>query len=176
MSATLIADYNRRWPEMFMAERDALIAALGKAMDGVIAMEHVGSTSVPGCAGKPIIDMMISVRGPAEGVRCITPIVALGYECVGEYGVPGRIYFRKGMPRSHHIHLVEHGCEFWQKHIAFRDLLRARPDLVEQYGALKRGLAARYVDDREGYTEAKTPFIQSALAQARAQTQAARPD
>jgi len=59
--------------------------------------------------------------------------------------------------------MVEHGGEFWVRHVAFRDLLRARPGLAEQYAALKRELAARYGTDREGYTEAKTPFIEDAL-------------
>ena len=60
--------------------------------------------------------------------------------------------------------MVEHGGEFWARHLAFRDLLRARPGLAEQYAALKRELAARYGTDREGYTDAKTPFIEDVLA------------
>ena len=166
LNPILIADYDPRWAEEFAREHAALVAALGGLTDGVFAIEHVGSTSVAGCAAKPVIDIMIGARGPSGGLRCITPVVRLGYECMGEYGIPGRLYFRKGQPRSHHIHLVEHGCEFWARHIAFRDLLRARSDLVEQYSALKRRLAAEYGTDREGYTEAKTPFIDAALRKA----------
>ena len=66
----------------------------------------------------------------------------------------------------HHVHLVEQGCEFWERHLLFRDTLRARRDLVDQYSALKRELASRYGSDRVGYTEAKTPFIEAALAEA----------
>ena len=164
----VIVPYDPRWPVTFAREREALVAALAHVIAGVVAIEHVGSTSVPGCAAKPVIDIMLGARTLRDGLRCITPVVRLGYECMGEYGIPGRLYFRKGQPRSHHIHLVEHGGDFWERHIAFRDVLRARPDLVEQYGELKRELAAKFGDDRIGYTEAKTPFIEAAVAQARA--------
>ncbi len=162
----LIVDYDPSWPQRFEAERDAMVASLGEAMAGVAGIEHVGSTSVPGCAAKPIIDIMIGVRALVDALRCITPVVQLGYDCVGEYGIPGRVYFRKGVPRTHHVHLVEQGSEFWERHLLFRDTLRGSPGLVEQYSALKRDLAFEYGDDRVGYTEAKTPFIEAALAEA----------
>jgi GrpB-like predicted nucleotidyltransferase (UPF0157 family) len=165
----LIAGYDPRWPQEYEAERERIVAALGDAMSGVAAIEHVGSTAVPGCAAKPIIDIMIGVQPLVHGERCIAPLEALAYEYKGEQGIPGRFYFSKGEPRSHHIHLIEHGSLFWQKHVRFRDLLRARPDIVEQYSALKRRLAAQFVADRIGYTEAKTPFIEAALAEARLQ-------
>ena len=164
----LIVDYDPAWPEAFARERDAIVQALGEAMDGVAGIEHVGSTSVPECAAKPVIDIMIGARGPSEDLRCISPVVSLGYECMGELGIPGRIYFRKGEPRTHHIHLVEHGCDFGERHILFRDSLRERPDLVEQYSALKRELAAKFGADREGYTDAKSPFIEAVMVQAKA--------
>jgi GrpB-like predicted nucleotidyltransferase (UPF0157 family) len=161
-----IVDYDAGWPQRFAAERDAMVAALGDAMVGVAGIEHVGSTSVPSCAAKPIIDIMVGVRALADGVRCITPIVSLGYECVGEYGIPGRVYFRKGAPRTHHVHLVEQGSQFWSRQLVFRDALRSRRELVERYSALKRELAARYGSDRVEYTEAKTPFVEGVLAEA----------
>ena len=167
MDPIVIANYDPAWPARFDEEREAIVAALGEATGSIVAIEHVGSTSVPGLAAKPIIDIMIGVRQVADGVPCITPIVQLGYECRGEFGIPGRLYFRKGEPRTHHIHMVAHEGEFWRRHVAFRDLLRARPDLVEEYARLKRELAAHYGGDRAGYTEAKTPFIESALARAR---------
>jgi GrpB-like predicted nucleotidyltransferase (UPF0157 family) len=165
-SPVVIVDYDPTWPQQFEAERDAMVAALGDAMDGVLSVDHVGSTSIPRCPAKPIIDILIGVRELADGVRCITPMVTLGYECVGEFGIPGRIYFRKGVPRSHHVHLVEHGSDVWGRTLGFRDALRARPELVEQYANLKRELAARFGSDREGYTEAKSPFVKGVLAEA----------
>ena len=170
MDRIIIADYDPAWPARFEEEREAIVAALGGAAAGVVAIEHVGSTSVPGLAAKPIIDIAIGVRQVADAVPCITPIVGLGYKCMGEFGIPGRLYFRKGKPRSHHLHMVVHQGEFWQDHIGFRDALRGQPDLAQEYARLKRELAAHHVGDRVGYTEAKTPFIQSALARADMQT------
>src|SRR3990170_5477466 len=132
MDPIVIANYYPAWPARFDEEREAIVAALGEATGSIVAIEHVGSTSVPGLAAKPILDIMIGVRQVADGVPCITPIVQLGYECRGEFGIPGRLYFRKGEPRTHHIHMVAHEGEFWQRHLAFPDLLRGRPDLVEE--------------------------------------------
>src|SRR3989304_332711 len=70
---------------------------------------------------------IVDARPRADGDRCVAPRERLGYEFRGEDGIPSRYYFRKGSPRSHHIHLVEHGSDFWQRHLAFRDLLRERP-------------------------------------------------
>jgi len=165
----LIVDYDAAWPARFEEEREAIVAALGEAMAGVVAIEHVGSTSVPGLAAKPVIDIAIGIRALVDGVPCITPIVQLGYECMGESGIAGRLYFRKGEPRSHHIHMVAQQSKFWQDHIGFRDALRGRPDLAQEYARLKRELAERHGTDRLAYTEAKTPFIQAALARARGQ-------
>jgi len=165
MDPILIADYDPAWPEAFARERDAIVAALGEATRGVGAIEHVGSTAVPGLAAKPVIDIMIGVHEPEDGQRCVGPIVGLGYEYLGEHGIPGRCYFRKGDPRTHHVHLVEHDSEFWLRHILFRDLLRERTDLAEQYGAIKRRLAFHHGTDRAAYTEAKSPFIEGALAE-----------
>ena len=81
MDPIVIAEYDLAWPAAYEREREAIVEALGEAMAGVIAIEHGGSTSVPGLAAKPIIDIVIGVREQAAGVPCITPIVGLGYRC-----------------------------------------------------------------------------------------------
>lgn len=162
----VIVDYDPQWPARFEAERARIALALG-SVDGVIAIEHVGSTAVPGLAAKPIIDIMIGVREIAIGERCIEPMESLDYEYRGDAGIPGRHYFRKGNPRSHHLHLIEHGSEFWVNHLLFRDELRSHPESAREYEALKRELAERHRFDRAAYTDAKNPFIASALARAR---------
>lgn len=164
----IIVDYDPAWPQAFVQEHKRIAGALANVA-GVTGIEHVGSTAVPGLAAKPIIDIMIGVRKLADGERGVGPLVGLGYEYLGEYGVLGRLYFRKGSPRSHHVHLVQHGGDFWERHLLFRELLREQSDLRDQYAALKRALAEQYRANREGYTEAKTSFIQSALAQGREQ-------
>ncbi len=167
MDPVRIVDYDPAWPAAFEDERGRIARALAGLGDGIVAIEHAGSTAVPGLAAKPIIDILVGVRDLSVGEESVRPMEALGYEYRGEAGVPGRFYFRKGNPRTHHVHMVVHGGEFWESHIAFRDLLRTRGDLVEEYGALKRKLAERYGNDRVAYTDAKTPFIQAALSHAR---------
>ena len=164
----IIADYDPDWPQAFEQEHKRIDGALANVA-GVTGVEHVGSTAVPGLAAKPTIDIMIGARKLADGEQCVEPLVGLGYEYLGEGGIPGRLYFRRGTPRSHQIHLVKHGSQFWEHLLLFRDLLRERADLRDEYVALKRELAERYGTDREGYAEAKTSFIQPALAQGREQ-------
>ena len=162
-----IAPYDPAWPDAFERERAAILGALG---DLVFAIEHVGSTSVPGLGAKPIIDIMIGLRGLADHARCVPPLQAVGYLHKGEHGIPGRHYFRRPVrgPRTHQIHMVEHGSDFWVRHLLFRDYLRRNPGQAAAYQRLKLRLAARFGTDVEAYTEAKTEFIQSALAKARA--------
>ena len=76
---------------------------------------------------------------------------------------------RKGRAgaRTHHLHMVEYGGDFWERHVLFRDYLRAHPEVARQYEELKRDLADRYGRDREGYTDAKTAFIKGVEAVAR---------
>lgn len=161
-----IAEYDRAWPAMFERESDLITGALG---DLVAAIEHVGSTAVPGLGAKPVIDIMIGVRNLADGAKCVRPLEELGYESKGEYGIPGRLYYRRLTEgrRSHQIHMVEHDGDFWRRHLLFRDYLREHSDEARAYYELKLRLAAEFKMDREGYTEAKTEFIQAAQAKAR---------
>jgi GrpB-like predicted nucleotidyltransferase (UPF0157 family) len=155
----VIADYDPAWATMYEAERERICAELGK---WVLGIEHVGSTSVPGLAAKPVIDIMPGVSSLADADRCTDGMRRLGYEYVPEFEhhLPGRRYFRKGHPeRKWHVHLVEAGGEFWLRHLAFRDYLRAHPDSAADYAALKRKLAAQYPHDALAYTEAKSDFI-----------------
>ena len=162
----VVVDYDPDWPRRYEEERARIAETLRHVR---VAIEHVGSTAVPGLAAKPIIDIMVGVRELADGELCIEPLEAVGYEYRGELveGIPGRLYFRRGAPRSHQLHLVEQRSEFWERHMLFRDLLRKRPDIAAQYDALKRELAVKYRTDRLQYTEAKTPFIEAALTEAR---------
>ena len=165
----VVVEYDPSWPARYERERASIVEALDDVMEGIAAIEHVGSTAVPGLAAKPIIDIIVGVRELPVVERCVQPLESLGYEYRGELfpGIPGRYYFPKGNPRSHQLHMVEHRSEFWQRHILFRDLLRERPAVAREYEALKRELAVQYRTDRLAYTEAKTPFIESALARAR---------
>jgi GrpB-like predicted nucleotidyltransferase (UPF0157 family) len=162
----VIADYDPRWPSLYEEERACIFEAIGKTL---VDIQHVGSTAVPGLAAKPIIDIMPGIRSLADAPRIIGPMERLGYQYIPEYEaeLPERRCFRKPAGEAfrgrgtYHVHVVETTSQFWKRHIAFRDYLRAHPEAAREYGELKRRLAAEYGRDREGYTEAKTEFITS---------------
>ena len=166
----IIVGYNPRWPARYEEEKELILGLIGHQ---VVVIEHVGSTAVPGLGAKPIIDIMVAVSRLADAEECIAPLPGIGYEYVppSEVGIPERRYFRKGSAeaRTHHIHMVERTSDFWERTLLFRDFLRAHPELAQQYYQLKKELAAKYCSDREGYTEAKTPFIECVIARARAE-------
>lgn len=171
----ILDNYDPAWPEMFAAERERILAAIG---DWAVAVEHVGSTAIPGIAAKPIIDIGVALEHLADALKCITPLDEIGYECKGEFGIPERIYFRKltdtplpgqvndGVGRTHQIHMYQRDHEQFIWHIAFRDYLRAHPEAREEYEALKRNLAVAHAGSIEAYADAKSDFVRSILREA----------
>lgn len=164
----VIAEYDPAWPIRFASESARVREACAPA---VVAVEHVGSTAVPGLAAKPVVDMMPGVRDLDEARRiCVPAMQALGYTYVPEYEavLPERLYFRDGPlggHRDYHVHMVETSSDFWRRHLAFRDWLRTHPEDARAYEVLKRRLAAIHTD-RNHYTDAKTEFISSIEARA----------
>lgn len=160
----VITDYNPSWPARYELEKALILGAVGPY---VAAIEHIGSTAVPGLAAKPIIDILVGVNDLADAEWCIEPMTRIGYEYVPEYEdeLPERRYFRKppgkGVRRNYHVHMVQIGGPFWERHVLFRDYLRAHPETAAEYAALKRRLAAEYGSDMDGYTDAKTDFIRA---------------
>lgn len=164
-----IVDYDSRWPVIYEKEKNRILRVVSSR---VVAIEHVGSTAVHGLAAKPIVDIMAGVRRLSGAEECIGPLRSIGYEYVPEYEreLPDRRYFRKGPEavrnRHFHLHMVEQGGNFWKQHLLFRDYLRCHRGVARQYCRLKRELARKFASDREAYTEAKTAFIESVLAEA----------
>lgn len=162
-----IVDYDLRWPEIFEDERARIVEAIGER---VVEIQHIGSTAVPGLASKALIDIMAAVRSMADADECIAPLEALGYTYRGEVVFAGSHYYKKireDGERTHNIHLCEGSNQEWERHILFRDYLRNHPTVALEYAALKRGLAAKFVDDRVGYTNAKDEFVEACIAKAR---------
>jgi GrpB-like predicted nucleotidyltransferase (UPF0157 family) len=158
----LIEPYDPAWPAMFAAERAQIERDIGPYLVGGI--EHVGSTAVPGLAAKPIIDVMAGVAS-LEASRAALPLLApLGY-CYFPYKADVMHWLCKPSDevRTHHLHLIPFESRLWHERLTFRDRLRADPDARAAYARLKYALAERYRDDREAYTAAKTPFIESLL-------------
>ena len=164
-SLIFISEYAPGWPAMFVAEGARLLAIL---TGETYLVEHIGSTAVPGLAAKPVIDIMVGAESLAAIERHVQALADHGYVYVpgNEKVLPQRRYFEKLEGGAHmaHLHGVVSGTPFWVQHLAFRDALRADPELVARYGALKRRLATEHAGDREAYTAAKAPFIRSVLA------------
>lgn len=158
-----LVDYDPTWAELFEREQGVLAPVFdGKA----VGIEHIGSTSVPGLCAKPIVDVLVGLRELRLTDEQVEDMQRLGYDYLGEHGLPGRLFFRKE-PRTHHVHVVEHGGEVWDRQITFRDALRADADERRRYDEFKRRLAAEG-HPRETYAELKTPFIREVEARARA--------
>jgi len=163
-----IVPYDPAWPRLFEEERQALVDAIGPWLTGPI--EHIGSTAIPGLAAKPVIDIMAGVASLDASRPALAAAARLGY-CYFPYRPDMEHWFCKPSPavRTHHLHLMPAGGADWIERIAFRDYLRAHPEIAAEYADLKTRLARQYRDDREAYTHAKGPFItrvtQAALAE-----------
>ncbi len=156
----------------FAREAEALEHVFGEAL---IAIHHIGSTSISGLPAKPIIDLLVVWRETATISRFSSAMEALGYRDRGECldaeipGTPGRFYFSKdqdGM-RTHNTHVCAVGHSEIGDKLAFRDYLRAHPRRAAEYGALKQNLAARFRHDNIAYMRGKDAFIRTILEEAR---------
>jgi GrpB-like predicted nucleotidyltransferase (UPF0157 family) len=166
--AIVLAPHDAAWADAFAREASAVAGALA---DLPVELHHIGSTAVPGLVAKPVIDTLAVV--PA--VEALDPradrLAALGYEALGEFGLPGRRYFRKTSPdgvRTHQLHAYALGSPEAQRHLDFRDYLRAFPDEAAAYAALKQDLAQRCGADMHAYSDGKTEFVRAAERRAAA--------
>jgi GrpB-like predicted nucleotidyltransferase (UPF0157 family)/nitrite reductase/ring-hydroxylating ferredoxin subunit len=157
----VVVDYDPAWPERFVAIRDRIAPVLGGV---AAAIEHVGSTSVPGLAAKPVIDLDVLLADETALPEAISRLGSLGYEYLGELGIAGRHAFQRP-PGSirHNLYVGTAAAESIRNHLAVRDHLRTHPKAVEAYGRLKRDLAAEGIgiDD---YIQRKSAFLLGILA------------
>ncbi len=160
-----IVPYNPAWPRLFEQEKNHLLNCLPNEL--IRRIEHFGSTAIPNMSAKPIVDMLVEVTSLEETKRRVVPLLqAQGYNYFwrptwGDDTPPFYAWFikrdAKGT-RTHHIHMVEHGFEHWDR-LLFRDYLIEHPHIAEEYQALKLRLAQDYPNDRVAYTNGKTDFI-----------------
>jgi GrpB-like predicted nucleotidyltransferase (UPF0157 family) len=158
-----VVDYDPSWPEKFETWRTRLAASLGAT---AVRIEHVGSTSVPGLAAKPIVDIQVSVPNVTVEAAYAPSIEALGVALRSRDDE--HRYFRPAgdAPRDVQIHVCEAGSQWERLHLLFRDYLRSHAAAAREYGDMKRKVAVRYRDDRIAYNEAKTDFIRDQLERA----------
>jgi GrpB-like predicted nucleotidyltransferase (UPF0157 family) len=160
-AAIVLAPHSATWAIAFQREASAILDALA---DVPIDLHHVGSTAIPGIVAKPVIDMLAVAPTIEVLDEHADRISALGYEALGEFGIAGRRYFRKNAPdgtRTHQLHAFAVDSPEIQRHLDFRDYLRAFPAEADAYAVLKQGLAARCGDDMRAYSDGKTDFIRA---------------
>jgi len=165
--AIVVVEYDPVWPEVFERVRATVWPVLH---DVALAIEHVGSTSVPGLWAKPIVDVDVIVADEAAVALAITRLAGIGYTHRVDLGVAGREAFEA--PRDgpatppHHLYVCPQGSVALRNHLAVRDHLRAFPASVRAYGALKRRLARAHPHDIDAYVAGKTDFVLAILSAA----------
>ena len=164
-----VVAYDPGWPAAFAAEAERIRAALGKMAQRI---DHNGSTSVPGLAAKPVIDIQVSVAELQPIERYRQPLEAIGYIHVPHADDSFCPFFHRPheWPHSHHVHVVRAGGAEERRTLAFRDYLREHPGAARQYAQLKQQLAGQFSAEsfaaRQAYADAKTEFIERAIAAA----------
>lgn len=154
----IVKEYNRLYPKLYNEEKKLIKKILGK---NLVLIEHIGSTSVPNLKSKPIIDILISVNSLEEVDLKQKEFEAIGYEYMGEFGIKGRRYLRKGGDeRTHQIHIFhKYDRNNLLRHIAFKYYLIKHPDIRDAYGELKENLAKKFPYDIDSYCDGKDAFI-----------------
>ena len=154
----VVVDYDDRWKERYAAESARLSAFLGQ---NLAAIWHIGSTSVEGLAAKPIIDIMAAVKSLNEVDGLAGKFCGMGYEYMGEFGISGRRYLRRGGDeRTEQVHIFRaDDFENIVRHLAFREYMRTHADGREEYASLKRQLALKFPYDIAAYCDGKEEYV-----------------
>lgn len=159
-----VAESDSSWA----SEYEKIASEIREAISHIaVQIEHIGSTSVPGLAAKPIVDVGLLLCDCADFQSLEAAFSSLDLIYRGDKGTEGgHLFIRESVPevRTHHIHVYFQGAPEWNRYLIFRDRLRASTELREEYGALKRKLAEQYEDDRLAYTAGKTELVQRVLA------------
>ncbi len=169
----VLAAHDSVWAEQF-----AILAAQMKVAcgDKLVTIHHIGSTSVPGLAAKPLIDMMPELRHHKDGPSLAPLLEPLGFIYFGAYGIDGRHFFRRKGDVDVNVHMFETGHIEIERHVIFRDALRSDTKLLEAYQALKEELAARFPNDVDSYARSKSDFIERVLRELGAPKRPGGPD
>lgn len=171
-----IVPYDPVWPERYEAAAARVADALGDRLERT---EHIGSTSVPELAAKPVVDLRVMVAPDADLDDCVDAVeAATRFEYVDDMR-HWKLLRRCGDDehvRAYNLHLTHVDGEAWRKNVLFRDYLREHPEAREEYAEVKRQAAEAHPDDIKAYTEAKSEFVQRCLAEARAAGRRDAPD
>lgn len=163
----VIQAYDPQWPQLYAVEERHLWEILSSS---AVQIEHIGSTSVPGLAAKPIIDISVAVRDLADAPACVPALGDLGYVEVPINPICQRRLFCKGSYNegTHHVHFTVHGSVMWAEPMLFRNYLRTHPTAAAWYQQIKRDSATKHQNDLNGYHDAKAGCVGTLMEQARA--------
>ncbi|WP_108672338.1 GrpB family protein [Peribacillus acanthi] len=158
MRKTKIEPWTIEWEKKYEKE-EALLKALFK--DELVGIYHIGSTSVPSIGyAKPIIDIMMAVKDISKVDMFNEKMKDIGYEPLGENGIPGRRYFPKGKDdRTHHLHIFEEDSNQIRFHLDLKNYLLSYPEEAIKYGELKLQLAKKFPQEHYKYQEGKQDFV-----------------
>jgi GrpB-like predicted nucleotidyltransferase (UPF0157 family) len=159
-----VVDYDESWPDTFADWRDKIAQRVG---DFAVRIEHVGSTSVPGLAAKPRIDIQVSVPHITQEDRYVSQIESAGVQLRSRDDYHRNFRSFRGSPDRLEIHVCDVGSKWEAEHLLFRDYLRSHPDACDAYAVIKRENAVVWADDGIGYTSAKSEVIFEILENAR---------
>lgn len=154
-----VVPFDPVWARIYKVEAHLLRSAVDRPD---VEVHHIGSTAIPGIFAKPIIDILLVVPDLEMIDARMKKIVMLGYEAMGEYGIPARRYFRKNSSsrvRTHRIYSFVRGSAGTKRHLAFRDYMNSHREAAEAYGSLKLHLASRFPNDIEAYMAGKDAFV-----------------
>ena len=167
--ALSLHSYDHRWQDIYVEHRQRIREVLAASE---IEIEHIGSTSVPGLAAKPIVDIVVAVRDITAEEDYLDPLLAVGYEL--RVREPGHRLVRTPA-RDVHVHLYERGTPAVDEYLLLRDHLRSHPDDRALYESTKRALLSKRWDDMNDYADAKTDVILAIKERARAARGSERP-
>jgi len=155
----VVIDYDPNWPNAFIVIKDELMEMLEGQ---IICIEHVGSTSIPNCPAKPIIDIDIVIKKNFEIVKSL--LLTMGYIHEGDLGIKGREAFKyqgKEHLMKHHLYVLEEDALELKKHLTLKEYLTKHPDDLITYGTLKKKLAKKFPHDSDSYVNGKSSFIEN---------------
>ncbi|KAJ2021513.1 hypothetical protein GGI01_000021 [Coemansia sp. RSA 376] len=158
-----VVDYDPTWAKLFSNEHDLILSTIAQY---VMTVEHVGSTSIPGLAAKPIIDIQVVVQDFSNLSQCIEGMTGIGYVYKGLLGIEGREYFKRP---GFHVHMVQMGNDEYTRKTLFLKYLREHKDVCQEYAELKKRLAIKWNGHPSAHLEYnldKTEFIMGVLTRA----------
>jgi GrpB-like predicted nucleotidyltransferase (UPF0157 family) len=161
-----LVPHQDEWADLYAEEADRLKGLFG---EHIIGIYHAGSTSIPGIKAKPVIDLVIALDDLNVVEEFNRGMMSLGYVAVGEFGIPGRRFFRRDVDgkRTHNVHIFQHDHPEITRMIAFRDYLREHPDEAKQYELLKEDLARQFPYDTTIYARGKSSYVEGVIRKAR---------